>query len=81
MDIDEKLASLRSRIQTANQEEARNDLIRERALMEETNALNSLKEEFEVDSLEDAKTLKAELEKKFEKTVSALEKALDALGA
>lgn len=80
MDIEQHLASLRDRVQKATQEEARNDILRERAVSERDEALASLKNDFGLNSVEEAEaelvSLKAEL---LEKTAE-LEKTLDSMG-
>jgi hypothetical protein len=79
--IESRLASIRSRISTATQEEARNELLRENALATKKRVLASLKEDFDVDSLEEAERLVKKLKKALEEEMTSVESGLDELGA
>lgn len=81
MTDEERLANIRSRITQAQQEETRNDLLRERAEAEKKAALADLSEQFSVDTLEDAIALREKLKAKHTKDLAKLEKVLDNLGA
>lgn len=81
MDTEARLADIRTRITQASQEEARNDILRERSLKEKEDALALLRSEFGVSSVAKAEALLKDLEKKREKLLSELEDKLDELGA
>lgn len=81
MDIEQRLGSVRGRITTATQEEARNDVLRERGLHERQQALDALKLEFNVDSVVEAEELRNRLRDELVSAVKELEELLDSLGA
>jgi len=80
-DIQSRLADIKARIAKASQEEARNDVLRERAQAEQEEAQNLLREEFGISSVDQAISLRAEFEEKLLEKVAATEKSLDDLGA
>jgi hypothetical protein len=81
MDIQERLDSLQERINSATQQEARHEVLRERAMAEREEALKTLKEKFGVDSVEEAQKLLLKLEKSLKKDIEKLETQLDNMGA
>lgn len=80
-DIQARLSDIKARITKASQEEARNDVLRERAQAEQEEAQNLLREEFGISSVDQAISLRAEFEEKLLEAVAATEKSLDALEA
>ena len=81
MEIQDRLDDLQSRINTANQQEARYELMRERAEVEREEALKTLKEKFGVSSVEEAQKLLTKLQKALKRDIEELENQLDNMGA
>lgn len=81
MDIEKRLADVRKRIDRANVVEAQNQVLRDNALAERERAMSVLKEEFDVETVEDAKKLAVKLQKQLDKKTAELEKLLDSLDA
>ena len=79
MAIEANLEDIRRRLTTAQQEEARNQVLRERAQSERDAALKTLKAEFDVDTLDAAILVRKKLKAKQEADLKALAAELDKL--
>jgi len=81
MSTDQRLASIQARISKASQDEARAQVVRESALEKKRAALAFLKDEFGVDSVEDARLLKDSLTDNLDAEIGIIEELLDTLDA
>ena len=79
MAIEANLEDIRRRLTTAQQEEARNQVLRESAQRERDAALKTLKAEFDVDTLDAAILVRKKLKAKQEADLKALAAELDKL--
>ena len=76
MDIEEKLSNLRSNVETAQQRKLRSEMAAEAALKERDAALSALKEEFGVESVEDAHQTLKKLKNDLDTAISEAEAVL-----
>lgn len=79
MNIEERLNSLKSSIDTAKQKKLRAEMEAETALRERDEALSALKQEFDVDSIEEANLLLKKLKQKLSQDVEKAESILKEL--
>lgn len=76
MDIEEKLSSLRSSVETAQQRKLRSEMAAEAALRERDAAIMALREEFGVEDVEDAYRTLEKLKMDLDTAISEAESVL-----
>lgn len=78
--IETELAALKKKLAQMQQEEAQAEVLRQNAIKSRNEALSSLKDQFGVSSLEEAKELEKAKLAEFQDNLKKLDEALDKLG-